>query len=146
MRRFHTTAGDRPLGDPGRSTTMKRLMRIHLYLSCLVAPAMIFFAVSGAWQAYRMQQTKKDGSYVAPPALESLSRAHMAEQLTDGGRPWARATQFAIAAVFVSTALVGIAMALQMARAQALRFKVYASLAAGVLVPLAVFVLTRRAS
>ena len=43
---------------------MKRLMRIHLFLSCLVAPAMIFFAVSGAWQAYRFQQTRKDGSYV----------------------------------------------------------------------------------
>ena len=45
---------------------MKRLLRIHLYLSCFVAPAMLFFAVSGAWQAFRFQERKKDGSYRAP--------------------------------------------------------------------------------
>jgi len=30
---------------------LKTLLRIHRYLSCFVAPAMLFFAVSGAWQA-----------------------------------------------------------------------------------------------
>ena len=124
---------------------MKRLMRIHLFLSCLVAPAMIFFAVSGAWQAYRFQQTRKDGSYVAPVVLETLSRAHMAEQLSDGGRPWARATQLLIAVIFIATASVGIAMALRMARAAAMRRPILLCLAGGVLLPIVVFVLTRKA-
>jgi hypothetical protein len=69
----------------------------------------------------------------------------MAEQLSDGGRPWARATQLLIAVIFVVTASVGIAMALRMAKSQAMRRPILICLASGVVLPILVFVLTRKA-
>jgi hypothetical protein len=46
---------------------------------------MLFFGVSGAWQAFRLQESKKDGSYSAPPVLARLSQVHQAERIS--GRP-----------------------------------------------------------
>ena len=31
---------------------MKRLRAIHLYLSCVFAPLLLFFAISGIWQTW----------------------------------------------------------------------------------------------
>jgi hypothetical protein len=95
---------------------MKRLLRLHRYLSLLVAPAMLFFAISGAWQAFRFQETKKDGSYVAPAVLENLSHVHKAERLGGPAASWFRGAQLTIAALFVVAALVGITMALRITR------------------------------
>jgi hypothetical protein len=49
-------------------------MRWHRYLSCFVAPAMIFFAISGAWQAFRLTRPAWRvwvllGAGIALPAL-----------------------------------------------------------------------------
>jgi hypothetical protein len=119
---------------------MKRLLRLHRYLSLLVAPAMLFFAISGAWQAFRYQETKKDGSYTAPAALTTLSQVHMAEKLKGPAAPWFRAAQLTIAALFVATALVGIVMALQITRPVWL---VWLCLAAGAAVPALLAIVAR---
>ena len=119
---------------------MKRLLRLHRYLSLLVAPAMLFFAISGAWQAYRFQETRKDGSYTAPAVLENLSRVHMAEKLRGPAAPWFRAAQLTVAALFVATALVGIVMALKIGRP---RWLVWLCLAAGTAVPALLAILAR---
>jgi hypothetical protein len=116
-------------------------MLIHRYLSCLVAPAMLFFALSGAWQAYRMHETRKDGSYVAPAALELLSEVHMAEHLTARGKPWFRAGQLALAAAFAATAAIGVFVALRVARR---RWSVWLCLAVGALIPLLLALGARR--
>jgi hypothetical protein len=112
---------------------MRRLMTIHRYLSCFVAPAMLFFAISGAWQAFRWQETRKDGSYVAPMALQTLSHFHKAERLSAPYGDWFRYGQLFVSAAFVATALVGLAMAFRIARPA---WTVWLCLAAGVALPL----------
>src|SRR5262245_24445243 len=119
---------------------MHRLRRIHLYLSLAIAPAMIFFAVSGSWQAYRLQQKMKNSSYEPPPALVSMSKAHMAEDLTDTGRPLFRAAQLLLALAFVATAGVGIAMALRVTRPVS---RVWLVLLAGTVLPVLLAVWSR---
>ncbi|MEP6821206.1 MAG: hypothetical protein ABI946_02535 [Chthoniobacterales bacterium] len=63
---------------------MRRLRLIHLYLGCLFAPALLFFAISGSWQIYRLQDSTKDSSYRAPAALGVLSAIHTKQHLPEG--------------------------------------------------------------
>jgi len=111
---------------------MKTLLPIYRTLSCIVAPAMIFFAVSGAWQSFRLHEDRRDGSCKAPAAVALLSDVHKAEKLTPAARPWFRATQLAFAAVFVGTALVGVMLALRVTKPAWL---VWVWLFAGTVVP-----------
>jgi ABC-type nitrate/sulfonate/bicarbonate transport system permease component len=98
---------------------MQNLRRLHLYLSCLFAPALLFFATTGAWQLYRLQDNRKDGSYTAPEALHVLSAIH-----TDAHLPGKRASVYtplrtfslAAAAGLVITTLLGIVMAFSFSR------------------------------
>jgi hypothetical protein len=98
---------------------MAWLRRLHLYLGCLFAPALIFFAVTGGWQLFRMQDTAKDGSYVAPPALKTLSAVHMNSHLS-GKRASdytpLRAFWVLTAAGLVTTTLLGVVMAFRFSR------------------------------
>ena len=116
---------------------MKRLMTLHLYLSCLVAPSMLFFAVSGAWQAFRFHQTRKDGSYVAPGILSRLSHIHQAEQLTGSAAPVFKWGQVAIALMFAVTAIIGLEMARRIVRPA---WKFWAVILTGIALPLIVVV------
>ena len=54
---------------------MKRLRQIHLYLGCLFAPVLIFFAVTGAWQLFGLHRGTKDG-YRPPQVVSLLSEIH----------------------------------------------------------------------
>ena len=56
---------------------MRRIARYHLYLGCLFAPLIMFFAVTGTWQALNLHRSLKDGSYRAPPLLVRLSEVHI---------------------------------------------------------------------
>ena len=94
---------------------------------------MIFFAVSGAWQAFRFNDSKKDGSYTAPLALSKLSEIHKAEHLVHGPAELRfKAVQVTIAVLFATTAILGIVMALKMTRPVWLA---WLCLATGVIVP-----------
>jgi len=55
---------------------MKFLRTLHLYLGCLFAPMLIFFAVSGSWQLFNWHESKKDHTYTAPRVLTVLSDVH----------------------------------------------------------------------
>jgi hypothetical protein len=98
---------------------MQSLRQLHLYLSCLFAPALIFFAVTGAWQLYRLHDTAKDHSYVAPQSIEALSAMHMNSHL-----PGKRASEYTplrtfslLAAVgLVLTTVLGVIMAFRVSR------------------------------
>jgi hypothetical protein len=122
---------------------MAWLRRIHLYLGCLFAPALIFFAVTGAWQLYRMQDTKKDGSYVAPRAIQTLSAVHMNSHL-----PGKRASDYTplrafwllTAAGLVATTALGVVMAFRFSRSALVPI---AWLAAGIGIPLVILLLYR---
>lgn len=47
------------------------LRRLHIYLSFFVAPCLIFFAVTGAFQTFRIPDQK-----TAPVLLQKLARVH----------------------------------------------------------------------
>jgi len=111
---------------------MRRWMTIHRYLSCFLAPAMLFFAISGAWQAFRLHDSRKDGSYTAPPPLAALSRVHKAEHMSGAAGVAFRALEALVAISFVTSALIGLEMAFRMTRP---RWLVWACLGGGVLVP-----------
>ena len=120
---------------------MKWLVRIHHYLSCFVAPAMLFFAVSGAWQAFRFHESRKDGSYTAPAVLKSLSHVHMAERLSGPAAEWFRLGQVVLAAAFALTAILGIVMALKLKRST---WFAWTCLLAGAVLPVLLVVAARR--
>jgi hypothetical protein len=79
------------------------LRRLHLYLGCLFAPALIFFAVTGSWQLFRAHETRKDGSYTAPAVLRTLSAVHMNAHL-----PGKRITEYTPLRMFWLLAAAGL--------------------------------------
>jgi len=101
---------------------------------------MLFFAVSGAWQAFRLHETKKDGSYSAPPVLARLSEVHKAERLAGTAGIVFRVAQLAVAAMFATTAIIGLVMAFRIARPVWL---VWACLAGGTALPVLLAVAAR---
>jgi len=46
----------------------------HMYIGILIAPSVLFFALTGALQIFSLHEAH--GSYVPPPLLEKLSRLH----------------------------------------------------------------------
>ncbi|MEO5721139.1 MAG: hypothetical protein ABIR71_06690 [Chthoniobacterales bacterium] len=93
---------------------MRRLRLLHLYLGCLFAPALLFFAISGSWQIFRLQDTAKDGSYTPPAVLKTLSAIHINQHLP-GGKASQRTPLHIFALLaglgLITTTLLGIVMA-----------------------------------
>ena len=122
---------------------MKKLRQAHLYLGCIFAPVLIFFAVSGAWQLFDLHRGRKDHSYVPPRALVSLSAIHMRQQLPSAHQ--ANTTPLRVFILLAATGLVlttalGIVMAFRFTRSKT---TVAICLAAGVAVPAAMLFLFR---
>jgi hypothetical protein len=93
---------------------MKSLRSLHLYLGCLFAPLLIFFAVTGSWQLFNWHQSTKDKSYIAPPALAALSFIHKDAHIpgTPGREPTPlRYFMLAAGGGLVATSVIGIVMA-----------------------------------
>jgi hypothetical protein len=108
--RFISAARLRPC-IPAR---MKLLRTLHLYLGCLFAPMLIFFAVTGSWQLFNWHESKKDRTYTAPPALAALSFVHKDAHIpgTPGRQPTPlRYFMLAAAAGLVATTGIGVVMA-----------------------------------
>jgi len=59
----------------------RNLMRLHRYAGLFTAPLILFFAISGIWQVFRLHEDTKNGSYKAPQALKTMSDFHKAEGL-----------------------------------------------------------------
>jgi ABC-type nitrate/sulfonate/bicarbonate transport system permease component len=93
-----------------------RLLRtLHLYLGCLFAPILIFFAITGSWQIFDWHRSDKaPGGYRAPQTLAVLSAihkdAHMPETKRSSPAPL-RYFMFAAAVGLVLTTLLGVIMA-----------------------------------
>jgi hypothetical protein len=120
---------------------MRTLMKLHRVLASFVAPMMIFFAISGAWQVFRLHEGRKDGSYTPPAALETLSNLHKAERLAGPSGLAFRWLLVLVAMVFLVSAVVGVVMALRITRP---RWQVFVWLAAGVAVPALLFVAAQK--
>ncbi len=117
---------------------MDRIRKLHLYLGCIFAPLLIFFAISGAWQTFMLHvSTKPPHEYYAPLLLQRLSSIH---KFQDFSLPWQkqqpsipfRCFVLGMALGFVSTAILGVVMAFKFTRE---RWIVWLCLAAGFILP-----------
>lgn len=106
---------------------MQKLRSIHLYLGCIFAPLLLFFAISGIWQTIGLRT----------PLLEKLSSIHT-EARWKNGNEWGsfplRLFVLAMAIAFIITTVLGIVMAIRFGRS---RKAAYLCLAIGTIVPVA---------
>jgi hypothetical protein len=122
---------------------VKKLRLVHLYLGSLFGPLLIVFAVSGAWQVFRFNDAKKDGSYKPAAIITLFTDIHKDAVLPGVPRRQGAAMRwFALtaAAGLALTTILGIVMAYRLSRRPAL---VTFLLFAGVAVPVALLFLAR---
>ena len=100
---------------------MKKLREIHLYLGCLFAPVLIFFAMTGAWQLFALHRGRKDGSYSPPSPVVLLSDVHQFQHLpptsSEADTPL-RYFMLAAAIGLIVTTILGIIMAFRYGRSR----------------------------
>jgi hypothetical protein len=116
---------------------MNRIRQLHLWLGCIFAPLLIFFAITGAWQTFLLHQSSKDGTYKAPRILQQFSRVHqfqgfpIHENSVRQSHPF-RWFVLAMAVGFVVTDILGVVMAFKFTRE---RWIVWLCLVAGFILP-----------
>jgi uncharacterized iron-regulated membrane protein len=91
----------------------RTLRRVHLYLGALFAPVLLLFTVSGAWQVFRWNDARKDGSYAPPSIVKTLSSVHKNQTLAKETPRKTPLKFFALLAclALISTTILGVAMA-----------------------------------
>jgi hypothetical protein len=57
-------------------TLLKYLRLIHLYLGVFIAPALLFFAFTGALQTFSLHETTRGSSYKPPAWAVTLAQIH----------------------------------------------------------------------
>ncbi len=60
---------------------MKQIRQLHLYLGTFFAPAIFFFALSGALQVFSLHENDDDGSYKAPAWIVMIASIHKDQRL-----------------------------------------------------------------
>jgi hypothetical protein len=94
----------------------RNLLRLHRYAGLFTAPLILFFAVSGIWQVFRLHESRKDGSYTAPQALKAATDFHKAEHLD---KPKALPFKFAVsvsAGILILGTILGLIAAFRLTR------------------------------
>ena len=95
---------------------MRLLRQIHLYLGCLFAPLLVFFAVTGSWQVFYWHEAERGNpaGYQPPRALVVLSNihkeAHVPPTKLKSPTPL-RYFMFAAAVGLVVSTIIGVIMA-----------------------------------
>lgn len=64
------------------ATTMRTLRQFHLYIGVFFTPAILFFAISGGLQTFRLQQASGWGGAPAPAWITWIASVH-----TDQAQP-----------------------------------------------------------
>ena len=94
---------------------MKRIRQIHFYLGVFFAPIIILFALSGALQTFRLQESPKGSTYTPPAWIVRLADIHKDQRAAHepGVRPSVPLKWFVVlmATGLISTSLLGIYMA-----------------------------------
>jgi hypothetical protein len=111
---------------------MQKLRSIHLYLGCIFAPLLLFFAISGIWQTLGWNSL----------FLQKLSSIHTERRWKDGSELGSfplRVFVIIMALSFILTTILGVIMALKFGRNR--KAALYC-LALGISIPF-VFVLLR---
>jgi hypothetical protein len=74
-------AGAAKTRGAGPAALMRRLRAIHLYLGALFAPAILFFAFSGAVQEFSLHEPIPGSTYAPPTWVVRLAQAHKHQTL-----------------------------------------------------------------
>jgi hypothetical protein len=118
---------------------MQKLRNIHLYLGCMFAPMLLFFAVSGLWQSFGLQYYKGDESRTLALATTIHTgrglKANEPSTLSSPGLHW---FVVAMAVGFILTTVLGVVMALRFGKS---RRAAIACLLVGLLLPLGLVLL-----
>ena len=61
---------------PGKTSLLKSLRTLHLYLGVFIAPALCFFAFTGALQTFSLHETTRGSSYRPPRWAAVLAQLH----------------------------------------------------------------------
>lgn len=104
---------------------MQKLRSLHLYLGCIFAPLLLFFAVSGIWQALGIKT----------PLLRIISTIHTLHNLKSGaGLSSLPLKVFALLMTvsFIVMTILGVVLAIKYGRS---RRAVYCCLGFGVVFP-----------
>lgn len=111
---------------------MQKLRTLHLYLGCIFAPMLLFFAVSGIWQTLNLGSQSK--------ILALLSTIHTSHSLKLGGltSPWLMIFVLLMTIAFMLTTILGVVMALTQGKNRVVAWR---CLAAGVIIPLVLVLL-----
>jgi hypothetical protein len=105
---------------------MQKLRSLHLYLGCIFAPLLLFFAVSGIWQTLGIRT----------PFWRLLATIHTSHELKSGGGLSSFSLKVFVlimAVSFIIMTILGVVMALKYGRS---RLAVYCCLAFGLVFPL----------
>jgi hypothetical protein len=106
---------------------MQKLRSIHLYLGCIFAPMLLFFALSGIWQTLGLG---------GPGFFKALTTIHTSHREKIPGTvltsPAMMLFVLIMALSFIVTTILGVVMALKLGRS---RRAAYCCLAFGVLFP-----------
>ncbi|MBI3406370.1 MAG: hypothetical protein HY046_13025 [Acidobacteria bacterium] len=115
---------------------MRTLRDVHLYLGCIFTPLLIFYAVTGTWQCFNFHLSMKDGSYTAPALIQEMSRVHMDAKAMIPTAPrmpgYFKYYALAMSAGLVTTSILGIILAFQVARR---KWLIWACLGVGIVFP-----------
>jgi hypothetical protein len=102
---------------------MNRLRQVHLYLGCLFAPLLVFFALSGIWQSFFLNATWRFAE--GHPRLQHLQSllitVHTGRSLKAGETLSSPAFRYVVAAMALSlvvTMTLGVVMAFRFGRAR----------------------------
>lgn len=117
---------------------MQKLRTLHLYLGCIFAPMLVFFAISGIWQTFGLHYQSQPGTltYLStihtsrPFGLKSDTRATPPHTWSG---PVMRGFVLAMSGGLVVTTMLGVVMAIKFGRSRKLAL---ACLAFGILFPL----------
>src|SRR5580704_5156744 len=64
-----------------KHSILKSTRLLHLYLGVFCAPALVFFAITGALQTFSLHETTKGSSYKPPKIIAQLSQLHKKQNL-----------------------------------------------------------------
>jgi hypothetical protein len=105
---------------------MKRIRQVHFYLGVFFAPIIILFAISGALQTFRLQESPKGSTYTPPAWIVKLADVHKDQRAShEQGRGRSLPLQWFVVIMsvgLISTSLLGIYMAFKYNREKRLVF------------------------
>lgn len=94
---------------------MKRIRQIHFYLGVFFAPLIILFALSGALQTFRLQESPKGSTYTPPSWIVKLADVHKDQRAAhEPGSRRSLPLQWFVVIMslgLISTSILGIYMA-----------------------------------